>query len=58
MEPDARRPPGPDEREISPEELGPPRGTLAIVFVFGLLMAVGWLAFYVFGFLARGATGS
>ena len=32
-----------------------PRGTLAIVFVFGLLFALGWLAVYVFVFLQRGA---
>jgi hypothetical protein len=32
-----------------------PRGTLAIVFVFGLLFALGWLAVYVFVFLERGA---
>ena len=32
-----------------------PRGTLAIVVVFGLLFALGWLAVYVFLFLQRGA---
>jgi len=32
-----------------------PRGTLAIVFVFGLLFLFGWLAVYVFVFLQRGA---
>lgn len=32
-----------------------PRGTLAIVAIFGLLFALGWLAVYVFVFLARGA---
>ena len=32
-----------------------PRGTLAIVLVFGLLFALGWLAVYVFLFLQRGA---
>ena len=33
-----------------------PRGTLAIVAVFGLLFALGWLAMFFFAFLARGAT--
>jgi len=32
-----------------------PRGTLAIVVVFGLLFALGWVAVYVFLFLERGA---
>jgi hypothetical protein len=32
-----------------------PRGTLAIVVVFGLLFALGWVAVYVFLFLQRGA---
>jgi hypothetical protein len=31
-----------------------PRGTLAIVALYGLLFALGWAAFYVWGFLARG----
>ena len=33
-----------------------PRGTLAIVIVFGVLFAVAWLAMFIFGFLGRGAT--
>ena len=33
-----------------------PRGTLAIVAVFGLLFALGWLAMFFFTFLGRGAT--
>ncbi len=40
--------------DLRPEELGHPRGTLAIVIVFGALFAIGWLAMYVFQFLARG----
>lgn len=32
-----------------------PRGTLAIVAVFGLLFAIGWLAVYFFLFISRGA---
>lgn len=35
--------------------LGHPRGTLAIVIVYALLFALGWLALYIFGFLPRGA---
>jgi hypothetical protein len=37
------------------EELGHPRGTLAIVIVFGSLFLLGWLAMYVYMFLQRGA---
>lgn len=37
------------------EDLGHPRGTLAIVALFGLLFALAWLAMYVFLFLERGA---
>jgi hypothetical protein len=33
-----------------------PRGTLAIVVVFGALFAVGWFVMYVWLFLSRGAT--
>jgi len=36
-------------------DVGHPRGTLAIVFVFGALFAVGWLAVYFFLFISRGA---
>jgi len=32
-----------------------PRGTLAVVAIFGLLFALGWLALYVLEFLPRGA---
>jgi hypothetical protein len=32
-----------------------PRGTLAIVIVFGALFALGWFAMYVWLFLGRGA---
>ena len=37
------------------EEFGHPRGTLAIVIVFGILLALGWFAMYIFEFLQRGA---
>lgn len=32
-----------------------PRGTIALVTLLGLFFVVGWLAVYVFIFLARGA---
>ena len=32
-----------------------PRGTLAIVCIFGLLFALGWIAMYVLVFVQRGA---
>lgn len=32
-----------------------PRGTLAILGVYGLLFGVGWVALYVAAFLSRGA---
>jgi hypothetical protein len=38
-----------------PADLGHPRGTLAIVALFGLLFGLGWVAFYVLAFLGRGA---
>jgi hypothetical protein len=37
------------------ENLGHPRGTLAIVVLFGLLFAIGWFATYLFIFIERGA---
>jgi hypothetical protein len=40
---------------VDPETLGHPRGTLVIVALFGLLFGLGWLAFYVWLFLGRGA---
>ena len=48
----ARTPP---TDESLPEDLGHPRGTLFIVFLFGLLFGVGWFVMYVWGFLQRGA---
>ena len=41
-----------EERE---EDFGHPRGTLAIVILFGALFMLGWLAMYLFVFLQRGA---
>jgi hypothetical protein len=42
-------------RDPSPDNLGHPRGTLAVVVLFGLLFALAWLFTYIFVFLERGA---
>ena len=46
---DAQQAPG-----VPPEAFDHPRGTLAIVIVFGVLFALGWVGVYVFLFLQRG----
>jgi cytochrome c oxidase subunit IIa family protein len=38
-----------------PEDYGHPRGTLAVVGVFGVLFLLGWLLMYVYLFMQRGA---
>jgi hypothetical protein len=38
----------------APVEFEHPRGTLAIVVVFGALFALGWLAMYIFRFMSMG----
>jgi hypothetical protein len=45
---------GPNGEDVL-KDLGHPRGTLAIVLIFGALFLLGWLAMYVFMFLERGA---
>jgi hypothetical protein len=52
---DRTRGPATADTEIAPGELGHPRGTLAIVIVFAVLFALGWLAMYFVRFLGRGA---
>jgi cytochrome c oxidase subunit IIa family protein len=47
-------PPRPPDRSHE-KDFGHPRGTLAIVIVFGSLFLLGWLAMYVYMFLQRGA---
>ena len=37
------------------DNLGHPRGTLAVVALFGLLFALAWFLTYIFVFLDRGA---
>ncbi len=44
-------PPGEEEHE----DFGHPRGTLAVVGIFGALFVLGWLAMYFLLFLERGA---
>ena len=39
---------------VGDPDLEHPRGTFAIVVIFGVLFAAGWLAMYVFTFLYRG----
>jgi hypothetical protein len=39
--------------EVRPEDIGHPRGTLAIVIVYGILFALGWWLLYLFEFLPR-----
>jgi len=46
--------PGSDEQIL--REFEHPRGTLAIVAVFAVLLAVGWLIFYFHLYLGRGGT--
>lgn len=43
--------------EVKPavDEIGHPKGTLAIVAVYGLLFVVGWIALFFFYFMPRGA---
>lgn len=50
---DDRRPPAiaDDVADI----VGHPRGTLAIVIIFGVVFLLGWVALYVFRFLEHGA---
>lgn len=48
-------PPQFGNRSNEGEDFGHPRGTLAIVIVFGSLFLLGWLAMYVYMFLQRGA---
>jgi hypothetical protein len=46
------RPSDPEARLL--ENIGHPRGTLAIVIVFGVLLALGWFVTYA-SFIGRGA---
>jgi hypothetical protein len=52
--PSGKDPTSPPTDASGPVETGHPRGTLAIVGLYGLLLALGWIAMY-FAFLERGA---
>lgn len=43
------------EEKTPLDEIGHPKGTLAIVAIYGLLFAAGWIALFFFYFLPRGA---
>jgi len=45
---------GPPSEPEPPADFGHPRGTLAIVIVFGALFAAGWFAMYFYRFLSAG----
>jgi hypothetical protein len=52
-------PPVPEgEPSFTEEDFGHPRGTLAIVLIYGLLFVLSWVGLYVFQFLGRGAPSS
>ena len=43
--------------EVKLEEIGHPKGTLAVLAIYMLLFIVGWVGLYFFLFLSRGAGG-
>jgi hypothetical protein len=43
-----------DPDNFRPEDFGHPRGTLAIVIIYGLLFGLAWLGLYFYVFLPRG----
>lgn len=45
----------PGSNPESVEELGHPKGTLAIVLIYGALFALGWCLLYFVEFIPRGA---
>ena len=44
-----------DEDSFTEEDFGHPRGTLAIVLIYGLIFAGTWLGLFIWQFLERGA---
>jgi hypothetical protein len=54
MAPTTTVPTQPGAPQISTEGVEHPVGTLAIVGVYGLLFAIGWLLVYFFLYLPRG----
>ena len=49
---DSREPVRAEDRR---DDFGHPRGTLAIVIIFGVLFVLAWFGMYLFLFLQRGA---
>jgi len=45
----------PVDEQVQFDDLGHPRGTLAIVIIFGLAFGVAWFAMYILQFIGRGA---
>ncbi len=50
-------PPDDDWPEDLPPDVVNPRGTLVILLIFALALAVGWFALYFLVFLPRGTVG-
>lgn len=54
MDEPVNRPAAEDTAGVRPEDLGHPRGTLAIVILYGLVFVLIWLGLYLFEFVPRG----
>ena len=52
LEPSSPAPRG--EASPTDEDFGHPRGTLAIVLIYGILFVLIWAGLYIFQFLGRG----
>ena len=50
--------PASDSPPVSLDEIGHPRGTLAILAIYMLLFVIGWLGLYFYEFLPRGTPDS
>lgn len=44
-----------EPESVPVEDIGHPRGTLAIVLIYGALFTIGWALLYLVEFLPRGA---
>ncbi len=46
-----------DDRELESrlENLGPPRGTLAIILIYAAIFGLAWMSLFFFEFMPRGA---
>ena len=43
------------EPEVKPEDIGHPKGTLAIILIYGALFGLAWMSLFFFEFMPRGA---